>query len=249
MIACQHGPVDHAAYLARSEQSVSNSRTHGETIVETQTTGYSAESSHLVTKILYVAWLSILLGLFMEAIFLALAASAGGITSLKPFAADAVQKISWSFFVCIGLAAGAIVSKARAALTGLAGLIAAPIAFHIARALHKGAAWALGLGEFAITSPSLLVLAAIKGVEYGCLGAAIAWLAAKSSGGPFAHAAIGLVVGLLFGGLTLFFIHAGAAQTPPIATLIPRAINEFLFPVGCALVLYVAGVLGNKVIH
>src|SRR2546422_606151 len=53
----------------------------------------------------------------------------------------------------------------------------------------------------------------------------------------------GLAVGIVFGGVMLALSIQAAPQTPPLPTLVSRAANEFLFPVGCALVIYVSKVM------
>ena len=59
--------------------------------------------------------------------------------------------------------------------------------------------------------------------------------------------AAGLVIGILFGGTLV----ALAYWTPPepLATqaLVSRGVNEILFPIGCALVLFSATAVGKRV--
>ncbi len=82
----------------------------------------------------------------------------GEALGLKPFVADLVRNVTWSVFVCAGLAVGTAVVRARAPVMGLLGLVSGP----------------------------------------------------------------------------------------PTSDLFVEGVNEVLFPVGCALVLYSAGVLGKK---
>lgn len=71
-----------------------------------------------------VAWLAILLGVAME--LLLFATGFGAFPGLGPVAADLVRQLSWSTFVCVGLALGTAASGTRASLMGLMGLLAAP---------------------------------------------------------------------------------------------------------------------------
>ena len=158
------------------------------------------ESFNAWKTLLHVGWLAILLGLTMEAILVALAAGFGTLHNAKPVVADLVHKVSWSTVVCVGLAAGAMASKARGALVGLSGLLAAPLAFLVARSLHKGAMQALELAGDAGPGPSLLLVAVLKGIQYGSFGLALAWIAKKPWGGLSAHLATGLAAGVVFGG-------------------------------------------------
>ncbi len=57
---------------------------------------------------LKVAWLSICLGIGMEILLLIAAAGFGAFSAVKVIVVDLVQKISWSFIVCTGLALGVI---------------------------------------------------------------------------------------------------------------------------------------------
>ena len=196
-------------------------------------------------QILKVAWLSILLGVGMELILLAVAVGMGKMPGLKSIVADVVQKVSWSLLVCIGLAFGAAAAKAREAVMGLSGLLAAPAAFHVARALHKGTLQALGdVAASAAASPAPGVMALIRMVEYAWLGTILGWLGKRSAGGAL-YAVVGLATGLVCAGLIVRLAFSGAAQ-PSTAALISKAINEILFPMGCSLVLFAAEAAGRR---
>ena len=195
--------------------------------------------------LLRVIWLAILLGLAMEGLLLLLGSGFGEIIGLRPGIADLVKNVSWSIFVCVGLAVGTTLSKIRVPAMGLLGLLAAPAAFEISRVFHKGTLEALAAsGADGDLSPLLVAL--IKGLEYACLGMALAWLGRRSWGGAFAHAAAGLAVGLVFGGLILWLLLESSPQ-PPAAEIFSRGMNEVLFPVGCSLVLFSAGAVGKRV--
>ncbi len=201
----------------------------------------------LSSTVLRVAWMSILLGLAIEALLLMVAAGYGVLGSLKPFAADLAQKVSWSVIVCVGIALGTVAAKARTVAMGVLGLFAAPSGFYLARALHKGAGQVLALPDAAVmVAPSVLVLALIKAAEYGLLGAAVGWIGQRGRAGLWTHLLLGLVVGAIFGGLTIYLVIAAAAQPPAAAALAARAVNEVIFPVGCALVLYAAQSMGQR---
>ena len=190
-----------------------------------------------------MGWLAVLLGLTMEIILVVLAAGFGTLKGAHPVLADLVQKVSWSVFVCVGLAVGTTAKKARGPLMGLAGLLAAPLAFVAARSLHKGAMQALAVAAVAGPSPSLALIALLKGLQYGCFGLALSWVEKKSWGRLAAHLATGLAVGVLFGGVMLALHIQAAPAPPPLPALVARATNEFLFPVGCAFVIYVSKVM------
>jgi hypothetical protein len=184
-----------------------------------------------------VAWLAILLGLGMEVVLL-LTNGFGDTFGLGSMTAGLVKNVSWSVMVCAGLAVGATISKVRVPLMGFPGFVAAPLAFEVSRVLHKGTLGALAVEGTVAAGPSPLLLALIKGIEYGRLGLTIAWVSRRSWG---------LVVGVLFGGAILV-LQYGSGSTS-VAELFPSAINELLFPVGCSLVLFSAGVVGKMAVR
>ena len=123
-----------------------------------------------------MAWLAIALGIAMEGLLLLLGAELGKSLRLESIVANLIRNVSWSAFVCVGLAVGTAVTKARVPVMGLLGLLAAPSAFEVSRALHKGTLEAMSVtgGGGDVLSPMLVGV--IKGLEYGCLGLAVAWV-------------------------------------------------------------------------
>jgi hypothetical protein len=216
-----------------------------------QTTGVTTTNSPSVADLritlLRVAWLAILLGLIMEALLLLLTAGFGIFPGLKPIAADLVKQVSWSTIVCVGLALGTAISKARAPLMGLLGLLAAPLAFDVSRVLHQGTVKTLEITGSGVDAPPVLLLALLKAIEYGCLGLAIGWIGQRTWGGAMAHLATGLAVGLVFGGTILALTYLMSPEPLAPADLVSRGTNEILFPVGCSLVLFAATALGKRV--
>lgn len=196
-------------------------------------------------QMLRVAWLSIALGLLLELVLVLYAMSLGQADRPQPFIADLIQKISWGFIVCLGVAFGVTASKAPEAKAGLLGLISAPVGFTVARSLHKAVGAALGVaGTAAGVSPFLI--GGLKGLQYGLFGAVLAWLGQQTWGRLGAHLAAGLAFGLTFG-LTILLVTEVAAPAPtPAVGLASRALNELIFPVGCAVVVYASSVLGKR---
>lgn len=112
----------------------------------------------LMARLLHVAWAAILLGLAMEAI---------------------LMNVSWSLFVCGRLAVGTTIAKARLPLAGLAGLLAATLAFEVSRVLHKGTLEMIPASSSASEGASPFLIVTVKGLEYGVLGIAISWRSAR----------------------------------------------------------------------
>jgi hypothetical protein len=220
---------------------------------EPQQTTHATEASPpaaagLRRTLLRAAWLAILLGFAMEALLLLVTAGFGIFPGLKPVAAALVTQVSWSTFVCVGLALGTAVSKARAPLMGLLGFLAAPLALGVSRSLHQGAVKALEIaGSASLFTPSLLLLALLKAVEYACLGAIIGWIGKRPWGGLIAHVVSGLIVGIVFGGAIVAFTYLSAPEPLATADLVSRGVNEIVFPVGCSLVLFSATAVVERV--
>jgi len=196
-----------------------------------------------------VAWLAILLGFAMEILLLLFTAGFEILPGFRSVLVDLIGKVSWSALVCAGLALGTAASKVRAPFMGLLGLLAAPLAFHVSRTLQQGVAKTLEVTAAGapVGSYTLILLALLKAVEYGCLGAAIGWIGRRPWGGAMAHLAVGLAVGILFGGAIVSFTYWTAPEPLAAADLFSRGANEILFPVGCSLVLYSATALGERV--
>ena len=216
---------------------------------ETQQASAAAEkppAAGLSATLLRAAWLAILLGFVMEALLLLFAAGFGIFPGIKPIAADLVRQVSWSTFVCVGLALGTAVSNARAPLMGVLGFLAAPLAFTISRSLHQGAVKTLEVAGSGVEAPPVLLLAVLKAVEYACLGLAIGWIGRRVWGGAIAHVATGLLVGLVFGGTIVALTYQMSPEPLATADLVSRGANEILFPVGCSLVLFAATALGGR---
>jgi multisubunit Na+/H+ antiporter MnhF subunit len=207
------------------------------------------EPTDRLATLLRVAWMSILLGLGMQFVSMAAVRLAGGpAAELGAFLRDLTQKIAWSTLVCVGVALGSTVAAARPIALGLAGFLAAPIAFVAAKTVQKSTAQAVGVAppeELGAWVFSIVLI--LRAVEYATLGATLAWLArrATSSFGTFVMS--GFTAGLLFGGSVLSVLFFNSNPRMPTPRVISAAINELFFPVGCSLVLFAAKCLGERI--
>ena len=192
--------------------------------------------------LLRVAWLAILLGLLLQLAMLLVAAGFGKDISPRPVLAETFKTVSWSLLVCVGVALGRVAAKGRLPLEGVTGLLAAPLALTAANAVQKGVAEAVDAAGVP-AGPAPLWVLAIKAVEYGCLGLALEWVGRRAWGSALGHLAVGLLTGVVFGGV--FLAVAVQSAPTPLSTpaLLARGVNELLFPVGCALVVFIAEVL------
>lgn len=191
-----------------------------------------------------VAWLSILLGLLVQLALVLADIRLGRFGEARSLAGATARTVSWSVLVCTGIALGRAASKVRMPLMGVTGLLAAPVALNVANMLQRAIHEALDVANI---SPGVvpLWLMLIKAAEYGFLGAALGWIGGRAWAGALEHVGIGLITALFFGGVTLF-LKVQAAAKPP-REFVGQGINELLFPVGCALVVYAADVLGRQV--
>lgn len=181
----------------------------------------------------------------MEVVLLGVAAGFKNSMTTQAIVADLVQKISWSTFVCVGVAVGTAAGKMRPQFMGLAGLIAAPVAFNISKVLHKSTSQALSLaGPASAGGPSPVLLAFLKGLEYAVLGFVIGQLGKKAAG-LRAHVLAGFVIALVFGGTIVYLMATMATKPLPLAGLVSKSVNELLFPIGCSIVLFAAQKLGE----
>ena len=188
--------------------------------------------------LLRIAWASVLLGLVMEVLILIAALLLGSRPGVRAVLAETVQKVAWSTIVCLGLGIGTSAAKNAPPIAGVFGLVAGPVGFVVARALHQGVSQALGVALGGVAHPSAAVLAVLKGVQYGGLGHGLAWVGKRFGGRVVAYVATGVGIGVVFGGLTLVLM-----SPLPMTTLVVRGLNEVLFPVGCSLVVYSAKAL------
>jgi len=207
----------------------------------------SSEGGSNLGTLLRIAWLAIVLGMAIEIILVVLAAGFGGIPGIKSIVADLVQKVSWSVIVCVGLALGKVVSKAQPTFMGLTGLFAAPLAFNVARTLHKSASYALKVAEPGAGLVAPFLLASLKGLEYAALGVLLGRVAKRSSGGVMSHVAVGFIVGLIFGSAIVSVPYGFATESMPVAKVLPQFVNELIFPVGCSLAFFAADAVGKRV--
>ena len=133
-------------------------------------------------------------------------------------------------------------AQGRLPAEGITGLLAAPLALTAANTVQKGVAEAVNAAGVP-TGPTPLWVLAIKAAEYGCLGLALNWVGRRAWGSALGHLAVGLLTGVVFGGLFLTVVAQTAPTPLSTPSLLARGLNELLFPVGCALVVFIAEVL------
>ena len=195
-----------------------------------------------VSRVLTVVWLAIMLGIVVQVLVLLGKTSAGAPFPGLKWLPDLLNGVTWAVFVCAGVVLGSIATRARSVVMGVLGLISAPIAFSLAKGLQRGVQSAMDAPVDKIT-PALLMICGVKAVEYACLGAAIGWLLGRSWSRASHFALAGALAGIGFGSITVW-ITANLAKAKPPA-IVGAAINELIFPIGCALVIYLAAYAGR----
>lgn len=218
------------------------------TTIGTENAAPSAAVVSIPTLLFRVAWLSIGLGLLMQFITMAVGGLfAGKLAGLAQFLTDLSGKVTWSSIVCSGVALGTAAAKANRAWAGLAGALAAPAAFVAAKAVQKGVGAAGGLPpqpDASIGLQATVIL--LKAAQYGALGLGVMWVARRAWGGLGAHLGVGFVAGAIFGLTIVGITYANTSPAMPMPRVAAQTVNELVFPIGCALVLYAAGRMGEK---
>lgn len=199
-----------------------------------------AEKRSVVSMLSLAAWLAILLGLTVQSLILVAKIAAGGEATAMQVFVDVASGVTWSALVCSGLALGTIAARHRGVIMGALGLISAPVAWAAAKGVQRGVQWMLG-GPLETLGPLVYQVGAAKTLEYAVLGLILGRLIHTSRSTLPAHAVVGLAIGVVFGGAILWLNHShsvAAGSTMPAARAAAICVNELLFPVGCAVVIY-----------
>jgi hypothetical protein len=185
-----------------------------------------------------VAVLSIGLAVLLELLQVVVARLTGTPYAVSEMVRDAFLKVPWAIVVCMALWIAIRIAADRPAVVALIGLVAAPIGSLLARSSTE-MAHGLAVAAAPAAAPSPLLVATLRGVEYACLGLAVMWLGRRVWSNGLHHAGAGFLVGLLFGGVLLALAAVLSNNPFTTATVGAWIVNELLFPVGCALIVFV----------
>lgn len=195
----------------------------------------AAGSLHRIARI---AVLSVLLGLLVQAAILAVVLWGGGERGAA--LASAAGGVAWAVLVCLGVGVATVLARGRALLSGVVSMAVAPASLAVAKGAQKMIGGWLGAAQ-AEPVLTLGTVSLLRGVEYGLLGWLLGRIVASGQerAGPYVRA--GALVGGLFGGaitlLTWWTATAGGAPFSPVR-LATTVVNEMVFPLGCALVIF-----------
>lgn len=192
-------------------------------------------------RIALIALCAIALGFMMQGLILAVKLSSGAAFPGAQFAVDLAQGVTWSFLVCAGVGIGTSIMRARAALVGLLAMVCAPLAIAAAKSSQKVMASMVGAAD----QPAILSLATISGlraIEYGLLGWWLGTLARREVSHAVPYLKAGTSLGVIFGGAIAALTYQVALAkglTPAPPQILASVVNEVVFPIGCAFVIYI----------
>jgi hypothetical protein len=186
---------------------------------------------------LRVAALSVALAALLELLQLSVLLMIGEPYGRAELVRDLFLKVPWAVMVCVAFWGGLVLGRGRTAIATLVTLLTAPIASLTAHALAEvGHGYALSAAHVMLVSP--YVVAAQKAVAYATLVVLVVLLRTRTRATAWHHAAAGLLVGLVFGGALLALELETAMLPVTRPDVVAWAVNEVLFPIGCALIIF-----------
>jgi hypothetical protein len=184
----------------------------------------------------YVAVLSLALVAMLELVQAGILLAMNQPIAFPDLVRDLILKVPWSILICVAVWSGLALGRGSAVIATLVAGVSAPTASLIAHALAEMAAlYTMSAAHEMLVSPYLV--AAQKGVAYVALALLVLWLWTRTRATAWQHAAAGLAVGLLFGGALLLVEAEWGLRPVTASVLVAWAVNEVLFPIGCALLL------------
>ncbi|MDP3738820.1 MAG: hypothetical protein Q8R02_15605 [Hyphomonadaceae bacterium] len=204
-------------------------------------------SNKLLNTIFTAAWIAILLGLLVQIGVFSAKIGAGAKLPLIQLMVDIANGVTWSVIVCGGVAIGIVAAKSVPQLMGLLGLICAPVAFAAAKGTQRGVAWMAGQPMDQINALTYQI-ATVKALEYAALGFVLGMVIRTPRSTLTNHTLIGLGFGVLFAALIVWLNMQSMANGAPLPPprLWATVVNEFIFPIGCSLVIFAVAKLSDQ---
>ncbi|WP_309084464.1 hypothetical protein [Chelativorans sp.] len=209
----------------------------------------AATEAHLaIRRVALIAMLAIAFGFLMQALILTAKLLGGAAFPGVLLLVDLAQGVTWAFLVCLGVGIGTSILKARALLAGIIAALFAPISLAIAKSSQKVMATVLGAAD----QPALLPLATIsvlRAIEYGILGWLLAKLTQKDVTKPMPYLGAGTAIGATFGLAISWLTYQAAVAngvSPGPPQIAATLLNEVVFPIGCAFLIYVGQSVGRS---
>lgn len=207
---------------------------------------HHAAASRSLARVARVALLSIALGFAVQGAVLLLILWGGA--EMGASLAQGAGGVAWAVLVCTGVAVGTVVSKGRPLLAGVVGAAVAPASLALAKAGQKVMTGWLGAAQSEAVL-SLGTASLIRAAEYGLLGWLLGRVVAAGEGRPERYLGPGAAMGLCFGGaVTVITWRAALVAGTPLsdAKLAATVVNEMLFPLGCAFVIFLGQQVGQS---
>jgi hypothetical protein len=202
-------------------------------------------------KLAFLALMSVALGLTIQLLIVVARLLAGGPLPQLATIADAAQGVTWAILVCTGVGIGTSIMRARAQIVGLLGAVCAPVAVAAAKGSQSLVASFLELADQQAVL-SLGTISLVRAVEYAVLGYLLGTLAKRGEKRASRYLGIAALVGLVLGG-GVMALTAWTAMNSGLPYGAPQIavgmVNEVLFPIGCALVIYGAQMVGRAFSH
>jgi hypothetical protein len=208
----------------------------------------AGSAERIIKRIALIGLLSIALGIGMQLLILVCKLAAGASFPGAQLIVDMTQGVTWAFFVCSGIGIGTAIIRARAALVGLLGAICAPIGMAFAKSSQKAVGGMLGMAEQPAIL-SLLTIGTLRAIEYGILGWMLGVLASRGEERATRFLSFGAYVGLGFGitiALITYYVATSTGAPMPLPRIVAVLVNEVVFPIGCAFVVYVGVMVGKN---
>jgi hypothetical protein len=195
-------------------------------------------------RLLFVSWWAILAGFVVQLLVLGSKLIAAAALPAAQMISEVGSGITWSILVCGGVALGTAAASPSATVMGGLGFLFAPLGFAAAKGIQRGIQAILDVPPAEITSVTWTI-GAIKAVEFAILGAMVAVLLRRAKTSALSFAALGLLLGVLFGGMIITVMATQGNEAAP--ALVGAGVNEVFFPMACALILYSASRAGKHV--
>lgn len=207
----------------------------------------SGQADAILKKIAILAFCSIALGFAIQGLILAAKLAAASDNTWARAVVDLTGGVTWALLVCTGVGIGTSIMKARPLLAGVIALICAPIAIAFAKSSQKVMSGLMGAAEQEAVL-SLGTISVLRAIEYGVLGWLLGRLVQAGEEGSWPYVRVGMLIGVVFGGAIAALTYQAAVTQglqPGGVQIASSIINEMIFPIGCAFVIYIGQLVGR----
>ena len=206
------------------------------------------QANAVIRKIATIALLAIALGFAIQGLVLVAKLAAANNIVWANIVVDVVGGVAWALLVCTGVGIGTSIVKARPLIAGFVALVCALIAIALAKASQKAMSGLMGAVEQE-AALSLGTISLLRAVEYGLLGWLLSRLVQLGEERSWPYVRTGIAIGVVFGGAIAYFAYHVAlskGMQPGAAQIASSIVNEVIFPIGCATVIYIGQLVGRS---